>query len=117
MFVFLKRFAANLRPYRGTSAIIFCGLLLEMSFASAVPFSFKFIVDNALLGKDFRLLLTVRTLTDCVFLTLRRDEFGQLLDKAPSVRARLERILDQRASREEFAPLQRIAAASAAEPA
>jgi ATP-binding cassette subfamily B protein len=59
MFVCLKRFAANLRPYRGTSAIIFCGLLLEMSFASAVPFSFKFIVDNALLGKDFRLLLII----------------------------------------------------------
>jgi ATP-binding cassette subfamily B protein len=67
--------------------------------------------------KAVRRTATVRTLTDCVFLTLRRDEFGQLLEKAPSVRARLERILDQRASREEFAPLQRIAAASAAEPA
>ncbi len=56
---FVRRFGSFLRPYRATSLLIFLGLLLEMAFSSAVPFSFKFIIDNALLGGNQRLLLWI----------------------------------------------------------
>ena len=59
MLRFLGRFGSFLRPYRGSSLLIAAGLLLEVAFTSAIPFSFKFIVDNALLGQDQRLLLWI----------------------------------------------------------
>jgi ATP-binding cassette, subfamily B, bacterial len=55
----LWRFMSCLRPYRGPSLLILIGLLLEMAFNSAVPFSLKFIVDKALLGGNQRLLLWI----------------------------------------------------------
>jgi ATP-binding cassette subfamily B protein len=46
---------------------------------------------------------TVRTLTPCVFLTLRRERFDDLLGKAPALRGKLEAIVGQRAAREAVA--------------
>lgn len=40
------------RPFWGSVLLIFAILLLEMSFSSAVPLSFKFLIDRALIGRD-----------------------------------------------------------------
>jgi ATP-binding cassette subfamily B protein len=39
---------------------------------------------------------TVRTLTPCIFLSLQREQFLALLEEAPRLRARLERIMEDR---------------------
>jgi CRP-like cAMP-binding protein len=35
---------------------------------------------------------SVRTLTECVFLTLQRDQFARLLGQAPDLRATFEQL-------------------------
>ena len=37
-------------PYWRRSVLVAIGLALEMVYASALPFSFKFIVDDGLIG-------------------------------------------------------------------
>jgi len=39
---------------------------------------------------------SVRTLTPCTFLTLQRDQFGSLLERAPQLRERIELIHERR---------------------
>jgi len=47
------------RPYWRRAAIVVVGLIVEMAFSSALPFSFKFIVDDGLVGKNHSLLITI----------------------------------------------------------
>ena len=54
-----KRLLQYLKPYHGWVIFIFIGLLIEMVFSSAVPFSFKFIVDKALLGNNKTILFYI----------------------------------------------------------
>ena len=48
-------------PHWRRAAIVGVGLACEMAFSSALPFSFKFIVDDGLVGKDHALLITIVT--------------------------------------------------------
>jgi len=56
---FLRSLFVYLRPYRGLGVLIFFGLLLEMAFSAGVSYSFKFIVDEALIGGNWRLLIAI----------------------------------------------------------
>jgi ATP-binding cassette, subfamily B, bacterial len=56
---FVPRLLPYLRPYAGRCVLILLGLLLEMAFFAAVSYSFRFIVDGALLGGDLRLLVLI----------------------------------------------------------
>lgn len=47
------------RPHWRPSMLVALGLLFEMSFSSALPFSFKFIVDYGLVGKNHTLLVGI----------------------------------------------------------
>jgi ATP-binding cassette subfamily B protein len=55
----IGRLAAYYAPYWKSGILIAIGLLLEMSFNSMVPFSFKFIIDDGLVGKNDTLLITI----------------------------------------------------------
>lgn len=55
-FLRLARFAT---PYWRRVALVVGGLVFEMAFNSALPFSFKFIVDDGLVGGDHTLLLWI----------------------------------------------------------
>jgi ATP-binding cassette subfamily B protein len=46
---------------------------------------------------------TVRTLTACILLALRREHFDDLLGKAPALREKLEAIVEERAARDALA--------------
>ena len=59
VFHFLRSFFVYLKPYRGPGVLIFLGLLLEMAFSASVSYSFKFIVDNALIGGNWQLLIAI----------------------------------------------------------
>ncbi len=48
----IKTLGGWARPFRGPILVIFAILLLEMGFSAAVPLSFKYLIDRALLGKD-----------------------------------------------------------------
>jgi ATP-binding cassette subfamily B protein len=48
-----------IRRSPGAAALIVLGLLIEMAFNAAVPFSFKFIVDRSLIGGDRTFLFYV----------------------------------------------------------
>ena len=50
----VRRLGSYLRPYRFQSSLIFLGLLLEMSFAAAVPMSFRYLLDTVLPQRDAR---------------------------------------------------------------
>lgn len=56
---FVPRFLPYLKPYAGRCVLILLGLLLEMVFFAAVSYSFRFIVDGALLGGDWSLLVLI----------------------------------------------------------
>lgn len=45
------------------------------------------------LSKDCNVLTLVRTLTPCVFLTLRREDFNEILEKTPQIRTEIENII------------------------
>lgn len=45
------------------------------------------------LSKDCNVWTLVRTLTPCVFLTLRREDFNEVLEKAPELKAEIENII------------------------
>ena len=55
----LRRLASLVKPHRRTAAVVFLGLLVEMTFNAAVPYSFKFIVDGAILDRDAQLLTAI----------------------------------------------------------
>ena len=46
-------------PYWRSGLFILAGLLLEMAFTSLVPYSFKFVVDDGLVGGDHTLLVRI----------------------------------------------------------
>jgi ATP-binding cassette subfamily B protein len=51
-----RRFLQYLKPHWPVCILILASVLLEMSFYSGLPFSFRFIVDDGLLGHNRRLL-------------------------------------------------------------
>ncbi|MGE3932954.1 MAG: ABC transporter transmembrane domain-containing protein [Rhodospirillaceae bacterium] len=55
----LVRLGRLVSPYWPRVVVVGFGLVLEMAFAAALPFSFKFIVDDGLIGRDYRLLATI----------------------------------------------------------
>lgn len=46
-------------PHWRPATIVAAGLAVDMAFSSALPFSFKFIVDDGLVGKDHQLLIKI----------------------------------------------------------
>ncbi len=51
---------ARLTAAQGPSVwLVALGIVLEMAFASALPFSLKFIIDDGLIGGDHRLLIAI----------------------------------------------------------
>ena len=50
---------AALRKRRGMGVLILAGLLIEMGFTAAVPMSFKYLVDWAIIPKDEAMLITI----------------------------------------------------------
>jgi len=55
----VARLGRLVAPYWPRVLVVAIGLLLEMGFAAALPFSFKFIVDDGLIGKDYDLLIAI----------------------------------------------------------
>src|SRR5271157_2139625 len=51
-----RRFGGLVAPYGKDVAVVAAGLLVETSFNSLLPFSFKFIVDQGLVGGNHVLL-------------------------------------------------------------
>ncbi|MCC7265532.1 MAG: ABC transporter ATP-binding protein [Candidatus Latescibacteria bacterium] len=58
-FAFLGFLVACVRPYWRKCLFIGLGLVLEMAFGSLVPFSFKYIVDEALIGRNGQVLVKI----------------------------------------------------------
>jgi ATP-binding cassette subfamily B protein len=50
---------AALRQRWGVGLLIFCGLLMEMAFSAAVPMSFKYLVDYAIVPHNGRILFII----------------------------------------------------------
>lgn len=50
---------AALRVHRGEGLLIALGLLVEMGFCAAVPMSFKYLVDYAIIPRNERVLITI----------------------------------------------------------
>ena len=59
IFVLIGRLAKLVVPYRPRVVLVAIGLAFEMAFASALPFSFKFIIDDGLIGGDHDLLMAI----------------------------------------------------------
>jgi hypothetical protein len=57
----IRTLVANCAQYWPSGILIGLGLLLEMSFNSLVPFSFKYIVDDGLVGGNHELLIRIVT--------------------------------------------------------
>ena len=55
----LRLVLTNLRRRRGMSLLILGGLLIEMAFSAAVPLSFKYLVDDAILPRDEKMLVLI----------------------------------------------------------
>jgi ATP-binding cassette subfamily B protein len=53
----VRSFVRYLKPYRARVALLALLLLIEMSFQAAVPLSFKFLVDRAVVRRDLRFLM------------------------------------------------------------
>src|SRR5262249_30103008 len=49
----------SFRPYRIQLLLIAGGVLLEMAFSAAFPLSLKLLIDNALIGRNYHLLLVI----------------------------------------------------------
>ncbi len=99
-----SRYLPLLRAHRWRCVVIFVAVVIEMGFASAVPFSFKFLVDQALIKHDGRALAWVLGLlgTGAVLVTvmgLWRDKLYALVHADFIARLR----------REMFIHLQRLA--------
>jgi ATP-binding cassette, subfamily B, bacterial len=59
MLALMRRLACLNAPYWRRASLVGLGLLFEMAFASALPFSFKFIIDDGLIGGDHALLISI----------------------------------------------------------
>jgi ATP-binding cassette subfamily B protein len=59
IFVLIGRLATMVVPYGPRALLVGVGLAFEMAFASALPFSFKFIIDDGLIGGDHALLMAI----------------------------------------------------------
>jgi len=59
---FVSRSLGWLRPYRGETALIAIGLLLEATLTAAVPLAFKLLIDRAIVPRDTGLLTTLLVL-------------------------------------------------------
>jgi ATP-binding cassette subfamily B protein len=55
----LRLVGAALRKRWGTGLLILGGLLIEMAFSAAVPMSFKYVVDFAIIPQDERILFII----------------------------------------------------------
>lgn len=53
----LKWVARYLRPYKSLGILLFIGLLLNQAFESFLPYTFKFILDDAITPKNITLLI------------------------------------------------------------
>ncbi|MBI2504750.1 MAG: ABC transporter ATP-binding protein [Candidatus Latescibacteria bacterium] len=56
---FVRLLLSYLRPYWVQAGLVLLGLLLEMAFNALVPYSFKYLIDQALIGKNREVLLLV----------------------------------------------------------
>jgi ATP-binding cassette, subfamily B, bacterial len=55
----LRHVGAALRARWGAGLLILGGLLVEMAFNSAVPMSFKYLVDYAIVPRDEKVLIVI----------------------------------------------------------
>ncbi len=55
----LRHVGAALRARWGVGLLMLGGLLIEMAFSAAVPMTFKYLVDFAIVPKDEKILLTI----------------------------------------------------------
>ena len=55
----LREVTSSLRSQWGVALVIAVGLLIEMAFSAAVPMSFKYLVDSAIVPRDERVLVTI----------------------------------------------------------
>ena len=55
----VRRVGVALRVHWGVGLLILCGLLIEMAFNSAVPMSFKYLVDYAILPRNETILMAI----------------------------------------------------------
>src|SRR5215510_1185672 len=58
----LRSLAPYFRPYQLKMAAIALGLILEVAFNTALPLSFKYLIDGALIDRDHRVLVLILTL-------------------------------------------------------
>ncbi len=56
MLSFTRRMAPRLRPHFLVAVLIFGAVLIEAGFNAAVPIGFKMLIDDAIVGRDHRLL-------------------------------------------------------------
>lgn len=59
IFVLLGRLAQLTAPHWPWAILVGIALVFEMAFASALPFSFKFIIDDGVIGGDHALLIAI----------------------------------------------------------
>ena len=59
IFVLIGRVATLVAPYWRRAAAVGIVIAFEMAYASALPFSFKFIIDDGLIGGDHALLMAI----------------------------------------------------------
>lgn len=55
----VKIFLAALRARWGLALLIFVGLLIDMSFSAAVPMSFKYLLDYAIVPRNEKILIAI----------------------------------------------------------
>jgi ATP-binding cassette subfamily B protein len=56
MLAFLRTIGSYLRPYRLQAFLLLIGLLIDVTFDAILPLSLKFIIDDAIIPKNYRLL-------------------------------------------------------------
>jgi len=56
MLAFLRTIGSYLRPYRLQAFLLLIGLLINVTFDTILPLSLKFIIDDAIIPKNYRLL-------------------------------------------------------------
>ncbi|MEO6478663.1 ATP-binding cassette domain-containing protein [Luteolibacter sp.] len=57
----LRLVLTELKIHRGKGLLILGGLLIEMAFSAAVPMSFKYLVDDAILPRNEKMLVVILT--------------------------------------------------------
>ena len=59
MLAFLRSIGAYLHPYRMQAALLLVGMLIDVSFDAILPLSLKFIIDDAIMPKNGKLLALI----------------------------------------------------------